>query len=259
MAGRCPRSSRLPDGRFATAGLDGVVRVWKVAGTRAVEAVGPFRVETALDRRQSVRLLAASADGSKLAAATSGRWVVVWDLKAGAVVAAQEIKSTDGAMIAYLAFAPDGKLLAGTRQRAQVFVLADGQMKARPVSLVPPKESAGRPVSAFSADSRSLLVGNGNSLLRWDAETGQRDEFTDGTAGSAVVGLASVGEKRFLAAHQDGVVRVWDFADEARPLRRRVRPAGPVVIDRAAFSADGRVGLLIDRKGTVRVYELPGW
>ena len=243
----------LPDGRFATAGIDGVVRVWK----GAAQTAGPFRVEPAPDRRQSVWLLAASADGSKLAATTSGRRVVVWDLTNGTVVANHGLE-TPGDVV-YLAFAPDGKLLAGTRQRAQVFALADSQLKARPVSLVPPKGNSGRPVSAFASDSRSLLVGNGNGLLRWDAETGQRDEFTDDVAGSPVVGLAAVGKKRFVSAHQDGVVRVWDFADEARPLRRRVRPAEPVTIDRAAFSADGRVGLLVDRKGTVRVYDLPGW
>ena len=250
----------LPGDRFATAGTDGVVRVWKVAAENAVEVVGPFRVELAPDRRQSVRLLAASADGSKLAAATSGRRVLVWDLGSGTVVANHGLDSADGTLppeIVYLAFAPDGKLLVGTRQRAQVFVLADGQLKARPVSLVPPKANAGRPVSAFAADSRSLLVGNGDGLLRWDAVTGQRDEFAD-DAGSPVVGLAAVGKKRFLSAHADGVVRVWDFADERTPLRHRVRPAAAVPIDRAAFSADGRVGLLVDRKGTVRVYALPG-
>jgi WD40 repeat protein len=245
--------------RFATAGTDGAVRVWKMAGERPVETVGPFRVELAPDRRQSVRLLAASEDGSKLAAATSGRRVIVWDLTSGAVVASHGLESMDKTLppeIVYLTFAPDGKLLVGTRQRAQVFVLADGQMKARPVSLVPPKATTGRPVAAFSADSRSLIVGNGDGLMRWDTVTGQRAEFADG-ADSPVVGLAAVGKKRFVAAHQDGVVRVWDFGDEAKPLRHRVRPAGPVTIDRAAFSADGRVGLLVDRKGTVRVYDLP--
>jgi WD40 repeat protein len=246
--------------RFATAGTDGVVRVRKMAGERPVETVGPFRVELAPDRRQSVRLLAASEDGSRLAAATSGRRVVVWDLATGAIVGSHGLESTDKTLppeIVYLTFAPDGKLLVGTRQRAHVFVVADGQLKARPVSLVPPKVSSGRPVAAFSADSRSLIVGNGDGLMRWDTVTGQRDEFTD-AAGSPVVGLTAVGKKRFAAAHQDGTVRVWDFGDEAKPVRHRVRPTGPVTIDRAAFSADGRVGLLVDRKGTVRVYDLPG-
>ena len=248
----------LPAQRFATAGTDGVVRVWKV-GEPATEVAGPFRVELGPDRRQSVRLLARSDDGSKLAAATSGRRVIVWDLGTGTAVANHGLDSTDGTLppeLVYLAFAPDGKLLVGTRQRAQVFVLADGQLKARPVSLVPPKATTGRPVAAFAADGRSLVVGNGNGLLRWDAVTGQRDEFAD-AASAPVIGLAAAGKKRFLSAHADGVVRVWDFADDTRPLRHRVRPAAAVAIDRAAFSADGRVGLLVDSKGTVRVYDLP--
>jgi WD40 repeat protein len=176
------------------------------------------------------------------------------------VAASHEFGSAGGALapeILYLAFAPDGDLLVGTREQAQLFVLAGGQLKAKPILLQPPKANAGRPVSAFTADSRSLLVGNGDGLRRWDLESRQRDEFAD-AANSPVVGLGAVGKKRVVAAHQDGVVRVWDFADEAKPLRHRVRPTGSVTIDRAAFSADGRVGLLVDRKGTVRVYDLPG-
>ncbi len=249
----------LPENRFASAGLDGVVRVWGVVGDKVIEVAGPFRVEPAPDRRQSVTLLAASVDGTKLAAATSGRRVVIWELNGKAPPGLIVNEATDGSMppeIGHLAFAPDGKLLVGNKLRAQVFAPAvDGIWKPRPVSLLPPKVA--RSVSAFASDSRSLIVGNGEGLLRWDASSGQRDEFPSDAAGAPIIAITRAGEARLRTAHADGSVRLWDFADEKTPLKRTVHPATEVIVDRAAFRADGRVALLVDRAGTVRVYELP--
>jgi len=110
-----------PDGRLgASAGLDGVVRVWEVESGRICREVPVAGI--------GINCVTFSADGGKLASGGGGA-ARVWDVASGRELAA--LGDPSGGF-STLAFSPDGRSLAGATWAGRILVwdLATGRERA---------------------------------------------------------------------------------------------------------------------------------
>ena len=147
--------------RVATAGQDSLVRLWDPATWKPIlPPEGPS---------ETVWRVEGSRDG-RYAAAESGSGVYVWDLATGKEVRAMP-RNANERRIGSVLFTPDGSLLA-----------ADGKggLAAFPLPAGDPKPVAvtGRLLD-FSPDGKTLLTGDGNSLVAWDWPAGTRRRTAD--------------------------------------------------------------------------------
>ncbi|HEX3152753.1 MAG TPA: WD40 repeat domain-containing protein [Gemmataceae bacterium] len=137
-----------PDGkRVATAGQDSLIRLWDAATWKPI--VPPKGAHHTIWR------LEVSRDG-KYAVSGGGGGAHVWEIASGREVRSVPSDHRGG----YVLFAPDGDLLVGD---------ADGKL-----SLYPIPTGAAKPLAAkgrmldFSPDGKTLLIGEGTSVLIWD-------------------------------------------------------------------------------------------
>jgi dipeptidyl aminopeptidase/acylaminoacyl peptidase len=204
----------------ASAGADGVVRIWNVGQRR------PIRILTA-----GVPLtdLAASTDGRTIAASAADGRVFVW--------------RTDGRRIATLAvsaparsvaFSKDGRfvVVAAGDKTAQVAAIAGG---ASPVQLDHP---AAVNDAAFSPDGTLIATASVDGLVRlWSAATGKLIATLEGHDASVLSVTFSHDGKLLLSSSLDHDLRIWSVA---RRTSVRVLRGHVALVSGGAFSADDR-------------------
>jgi hypothetical protein len=188
-----------PDGTLlATAGYDGLVRLWDVASRQPQH---DLKKHTGW-----VRAVAFSPDGTRLASAGEDGTVVLWDTTGGTEV--KSITAHAGAATC-LAFSPDGQTLAsgGGDKLVKLWNPADGSEKAK-------LEGHGDAIwaVAYAPDGSSLASGGADRTIRlWAADAkplatlaGHRDWVTS---------LAfSADGSRLVSGGMDGAVKLWDVA-----------------------------------------------
>ncbi len=152
------------DGRLASAGADGTVRLWEAASGR--------EVATLRDHVGAVRTLVFSLDGRLLVSAGDDRTVKVRDAATGACRFTLEGHS--GAVVA-LAVSPDGKAIAAaTAAPGRAGDVKVWDVEARKERFVARGRNGSISGVAIGPDGRTLAAADTDGTVHlWDAESGQ--------------------------------------------------------------------------------------
>lgn len=222
-----------PDSRILASGAGGFrdgkrggeVKLWDVRTAK-------LRHELAWWEGDDVNAIAFAPDGAHVAAGGS-KGIRVWSAATGKPV--KEL-SLDAAVLA-LAYAPDGKTLAGGAFTQNVHLWDTGNWKE---SVLKGHASEVRSV-AYSPDGKLLVTGGVGEARVWSADTGKhlRSLKCEGTVWS--VAFSPGGEVATASgnpvADSRGEVRVWNPADGTEKGRWAWRGGAVVSV---TFSPDGK-------------------
>jgi WD40 repeat protein len=211
--------------RLASAGLDGVVRLWDTASGRERACLS--------SRNQCVQAVAFTPDGAHLIACGERGVVEVWKVSEGTLE--RTIRVDPAPMPLYaVAVSPDGRLLAlgGLDGRIHLRDLATGE----PRNILEGHRDAVYSL-AFAPEGDTLLSGSGDrTVRRWEVTTGEQRQCLDGHEGAIYqVGFSPDG-RRLVSAGTEGEVIVWD-AGSGNALHRHRFPGKTLC---ASFAPDGR-------------------
>jgi eukaryotic-like serine/threonine-protein kinase len=203
-----------PDGsRLLSASRDKLVRVWDVDRPQAIYPTLPYRQPTDTERyafnQDSWPKFA--ADG-RAVLSSNGTGLAVWAGGATDAVRMIPFGSRPWVVETYLVPNSDRVFVTGNSHVATVVELKEGKVVHE---LSHPREAN---LGAVSPDGKWLLTcSSGGLVTLWDAATGLRagPPQRSGDFCSAVV--FSPDNSRYLAASQDGTVRVWSTRPRVPP------------------------------------------
>jgi WD40 repeat protein len=282
-----PNGTSLFDGSLlASAGYDGNVVIWRlkgsgdlvrqlsldkatanvisfgvngrfvaVAGERTIQLFNPDsgdKVGAAIDLRDSVVALAASADGRFLASATLHGTIQIWD--ASNQIQIDRSLTGDDPLIHALAFSPDTQRLAAAGQ--------DGLMvwdlsSRKAVHEILQDHTGDVYCVAYSPDGRFLASGgrDGTIVLHNAATLEALGQPLQGHA-QGVTRLVFEGSSKLLVSGSfDGTVRVWQVSEHWAKEETSLRLAG-AAINTVAISPDGGTIAAGADDGTITLWDL---
>ncbi|MFN2297261.1 MAG: WD40 repeat domain-containing protein [Anaerolineales bacterium] len=264
-----------PDGKILAVGSGDVVALWDVeTGQRSQDLIGASGMVAQLSfSADGGSLMAATAadtiiwdmasrkqktvlDGMGLAFSPDARMLAVWD---GSRVLIEDISTGEPAVacdevpdpnsgVSFLAFSPDGGLLAGATQDGKIAVwdAATGATRAAMVEYAQAITGV-----SISPDGARLAASGGDIAVIWDPEipaiehvlVGHRREVHD---------IAYSPDGAILATSSlDGSVRIWD-PDTGEALRVYETSSGG--FNKMAFSPDGTLVAAGSMDGSVLVW-----
>jgi len=202
------------DSRFILTGsVDRTARLWEAATGKELHAFTAqvFKSHFMTGHGVIVPAVAFSRDDRYIL--MGGDVAILWDRETG-----QEVKrfATDGGEVASVAISPDGRYVLTGEDSASPSLAKklrwwDAATGAELHSAEWPMARGSDDIMlAFSADSRSVLTACGESVISWEAESGQKIRSFEGYA-AGVRAVAMSKDNRLLLTGSDfGGTQIWD-------------------------------------------------
>lgn len=183
----------------------GPTRVWSAATGKVVSSAKPFGA-----------LFAISPGGDRVAGQAQAGEVTTYDADTGRALAETEAEERDDTQVANvraLAFSPDGRFVAISKDDlgTQVWDAATGRAASRRMRL-DDDDSGEASEILFTPDGSRVILGNFNGASVWDVATATRLAVMGGVMHGrpAAVGIAVAPDGRYVAVNFGGPVELWE-------------------------------------------------
>ena len=203
----------LFSGSEFSANEDQTIKVWDVSDPQNVKQIG----NALTDHTGTVRTVAISHDGTRLASSSADTTIILWDisnLSAGVKKIATFKYHTRE--VVNVAFSPDGKLLAAASEdgKLSLWDLTDPGDNDQPVGFLDGGHTAHPRAVAFSPDGKTLASGGADStVILWDVATRRRIGSALYGHSDWVRGVAFNNDgSRLASASSDSLVILWDVS-----------------------------------------------
>lgn len=234
----------------ATCGVDRTIRFWQ----RVADQLRPVRSK--ITHTHSLRSVALSPDGRRVAAYDTNDTVSLWDVESGRLLAGPvSMQTGDGRAVAGLvAFNASGSILAAAGPGQSFWLLSGTSLDRR---ATPSEVVTGRGATAITwhpQDLDRVVGGDTQGRVHGYASSALSVPFlAKRTSHLPVVGLAFTPDgSRLAVAYQDGAVHIFDhrWCDLVHTLTSSHPGATGVAFDRS-----GRRLALVHQDGHVAVWE----
>ncbi|MBN3943755.1 caspase family protein [Nostoc sp. NMS9] len=228
-----------PNGQLlATAGEDGIIRLWNLQGQLLAELKG---------HQNRVRGIRFSPDSQLIASGGDDDTIRIWNLQGQQL---REWKANQNSVNS-VSFSPNGQMLATAGKNSTIRLWnLQGQQLAQCKGHQQPVSSV-----SFSPDGQLLVSGGQDRTVRvWNLQGQQLGKPFTGHQGRIWSVQFSPDGQQVASAAGDGTVRLWDL--QGKELEKFAGHQGPV--RSVSFSRDGQLLTSAGDDKTVRVWNLQG-